>query len=143
MNSNSQLARDPQAPLPTGPIGLPKQRPAGAQLREALTALHVGGMCLAAWGEGALDAADKAVEQAAADAAGLARDRVRVRTGDLQRSIASQRISWGLAVVEAGDGLGYARTVESHTGFFNRAVDQVQQELRERVSAAMGKALFS
>ena len=47
MNSNSQLARDPQPPLPTGPIGLPKQRPAGAQLREALTALHVGGMCRA------------------------------------------------------------------------------------------------
>ena len=98
---------------------------------------------LAAWGDDALDAADKAVEQAAADAAGLARDRVPVRSGDLQRSITSQRIAWGLAVVEAGEGLGYARTVESYTGFFNKGVDQVQRELRGRVSSAMGKALFS
>ena len=31
-----------QQPLPTGPIGLTKQRPALAQLREAMTALHIG-----------------------------------------------------------------------------------------------------
>ena len=36
-----------QQPLPTGPIGLTKQRPALAQLREAMTALHVGGVCRA------------------------------------------------------------------------------------------------
>ena len=47
MNSTAQLARDPQAPLPTGPTGLPKQRPALAQLREALTAFHIGGVCRA------------------------------------------------------------------------------------------------
>ena len=94
------------------------------------------------WGEGALDAADGAVEQAAADAADMARDRVPVKSGDLQRSITSERVSWGLAKVEAGEGLGYARTVEAFSGFFNRSVDQVQQELRGRVSAAIGKAVF-
>ena len=36
-----------QQPLPTGPIGLTKQRPALAQLREAMTTLHVGGSCRA------------------------------------------------------------------------------------------------
>ena len=45
MNSTAQPDLDPQAPLPTGPIGLPKQRPAGAQLREAMTALGIHGMC--------------------------------------------------------------------------------------------------
>ena len=47
MNSTAQPDLDPQAPLPTGPTGLPKQRPALAQLREALTALHIGGVCRA------------------------------------------------------------------------------------------------
>ena len=97
---------------------------------------------LSAWGDGALQAADDAVEQAAADAADLARDRVPVSSGDLQRSITSQRVSWGLAKVEAGEGLSYARTAEKYSGFFNRSVDQVQQELRDRVSAAIGKAVF-
>ena len=45
MKSTAQPDLDPQAPLPTGPTGLPKQRPALAQLREALTALHIGGLC--------------------------------------------------------------------------------------------------
>ena len=45
MNSNAQLAQGPQAQLPTGPQPVPKQRPALAQLREALTALHIGGLC--------------------------------------------------------------------------------------------------
>ena len=47
MKSTAQLARDPQAQLPTGPIGLPKQRPALAQLREAMTALRIGRLCRA------------------------------------------------------------------------------------------------
>ena len=47
MNSTAQPAIDPQAPLPTGPRGLPKQRPALAQLREAMTALHIGRLCRA------------------------------------------------------------------------------------------------
>ena len=47
MNSTAQLALDPQAHLPTGPRGLPKQRPALAQLREAMTALHIGRLCRA------------------------------------------------------------------------------------------------
>ena len=47
MNSTAQPARDPQAPLPIGPTGLPKQRPALAQLREAMTALHIGRLCRA------------------------------------------------------------------------------------------------
>ena len=98
---------------------------------------------LSAWGDGALAAADSAVEQAAADAADLARERVPVRSGRLQRSITSERVSWGLAKVEAGEGLGYARTVEQYSGFFNRSVDQVQQELRERVSSAVATAVFS
>ena len=97
---------------------------------------------LEAWGDGALDAADQAVEQAAADAADMARDRVPVRSGDLQRSITSQRVSWGLATIEAGEGLNYARVVEARSGYFNKAVDQVQRELRGRVSAAIGKAVF-
>ena len=44
-------ATDPSSPqqqgLPTGPRGLPKQRPALAQLREAMTALHIGRLCRA------------------------------------------------------------------------------------------------
>ena len=36
-----------QGQLPTGPTGLTKQRPALAQLREAMTALHIGGVCRA------------------------------------------------------------------------------------------------
>ena len=36
-----------QQGLPTGPTGLPKQRPALAQLREAMTALHIGRLCRA------------------------------------------------------------------------------------------------
>ena len=69
------------------------------------------------WGEGALDAADEAVETAAADAADLARDRVPVRSGDLQRSIASERVSWGFSKVEVGAGAPYARVVNAGTGF--------------------------
>ena len=41
-------ARQPhQVALPTGPTGLVKQRPALAQLRVAMTALHIGGLCRA------------------------------------------------------------------------------------------------
>ena len=95
------------------------------------------------WGDGALDAADKAVETAAADAAHAARDRVPVQSGDLQQSIVSQRRGWGFAIVEAGgDDVGYARVVEARTGFFSSAVDPIQRELRDRVSAAIGKAVF-
>ena len=36
-----------QPGLPTGPRGLPKQRPALAQLRDAMTALHIGRLCRA------------------------------------------------------------------------------------------------
>ena len=36
-----------QPGLPTGPTALPKQRPALAQLREAMTALHIGRLCRA------------------------------------------------------------------------------------------------
>ena len=36
-----------QQGLPTGPIGLPKQRPALAQLRDAMTALHISRLCRA------------------------------------------------------------------------------------------------
>ena len=97
---------------------------------------------LQAWGDDALAAADDAVEQAAADAAESARATVRVRTGDLQRSIESERVSWGLAKVEVGEGAPYARVVNARTGFFSRAVDTVQQELRSRVSVAIGKAVF-
>lgn len=97
---------------------------------------------LSAWGDGALHAADVEVEKAAADMADLARDRVPVRSGDLLRSITSERISWGLAKVEVGEGLSYARTIESYSGFFNKGVDEVQRELRTRVSIAIGKAVF-
>ena len=48
---------------------------------------------LESWGDGVLAAADDAVETAAADAADLARGAVRVRTGRLQRSVTSQRLS--------------------------------------------------
>ena len=37
----------PQPGLPTGLVGLPKQRPALARLREAMTALHIGRLCRA------------------------------------------------------------------------------------------------
>ena len=53
-NSSTSLQQDAtppsnpqQAGLPTGPTGLPKQRPALAQLREAMTALHIGRLCRA------------------------------------------------------------------------------------------------
>ena len=96
------------------------------------------------WGDRVVAAADDAVVVAAADAASLARDRVRVRTGDLQRSITSQRIAWGFAVVEAGsDGVGYARVVEARTRFFSTPVDKIQRQLRARVSSAIGRAAFS
>ena len=65
------------------------------------------------WGDDALAAADGAVETAAADAASGARAAVPVRTGNLQRSITSQRLAWGLAVVEAGEGVAYVRPIES------------------------------
>ena len=94
------------------------------------------------WGDGALAAADGAVETAAADAADMARAAVPVRSGDLQRSIESERVSWGLAKVEAGSGAPYAAIVNARTGFFSRPVDTVQQELRGRVSTAIGKAVF-
>ena len=75
---------------------------------------------------------------AAADAAGLARDAVRVRTGDLQRSITSERVEWAFAVVEAGGpSAPHVRPVEKHTGFFNRSVDTIEQELRDRVAGAI------
>ena len=91
-----------------------------------------------AWGESALDAADDEVVRAAADAAGLARDAVRVRTGDLQRSITSERVEWAFAVVEAGGpSAPHVRPVEKHTGFFNRSVDTIEQELRDRVAGAI------
>ena len=61
-----------------------------------------------AWGDDVLQAADSAVTQAAADAADNARAAVPVRSGDLQRSITSERVSWGLAKVEAGSGAPYA-----------------------------------
>ena len=94
------------------------------------------------WGDGVLVAADEAVTQAAGDAADLARAAVAVDTGALQRSITSEHVSWGLALVEAGEGIGYARTIEAHSGFFNRSVDTIQQELRERVSGAIVRAVF-
>ena len=95
-----------------------------------------------AWGDDALAAADDAVEQAASDAAESARAAVPVRSGDLQRSIESERVSWGFAKVEVGESAPYARVVDARTGFFSRPVDTVQQELRTRVSAAIGKAVF-
>ena len=97
---------------------------------------------LQAWGDDVLQAADSAVEEAAADAASGARAAVPVRSGDLQRSIESERVSWGLAKVEVGEGAPYARVVNARTGFFSRPVDTVQRELRERVSSAIGKAVF-
>ena len=45
--SINEADQDRQAHLPTGPTGLTKQRPALAQLREALTAFHIGGVCRA------------------------------------------------------------------------------------------------
>ena len=98
---------------------------------------------LESWGADALDAADEAVTQAASDAADLARDAVRVRTGDLQRSIQSERVEWGLAVVEAGGpSAPHVRPVEKHSAFFNRSVDTIEQELRGRVAGAIIEAAF-
>ena len=94
------------------------------------------------WGDDVVNAADEAVEEAASDAADMARAAVPVRSGDLQRSITSERVSWGLAKVEAGSGAPYARIVDKRTGFFTVPVDQVQQELRDRVAAAIVGAAF-
>ena len=97
---------------------------------------------LSAWGDDVVAAADAAVVEAASDAATLAREAVPVDTGALQRSITSEHVSWGLALVEAGEGIPYTRTIEKRSGFFNRSVDTVQQELRERVSGAIVRAVF-
>ena len=93
-----------------------------------------------AWGGAALDAADDAIERAAADSADIARATVPVDTGDLQGTIASRRIEPFLSVVEAGGPAApHVRPVEKRTGFFNRAVDQVEEDLRDRVAGAIQK----
>ena len=81
-----------------------------------------------------LDAADEAIQEAASDAADLARAAVPVDTGDLRGSIESHRGGWGEAFVQAGGSSApHVRPVEARTGFFNRAVDEVEADLRERV----------
>ena len=98
---------------------------------------------LQAWGEVALEAADGAVVEAAADAADLARDAVPVDSGDLQRSITSERVAWGIAVVEAGGpSAPHVRPIEAATGFFNKSVDTIEADLRERIAGAVIEAAY-
>ena len=89
-----------------------------------------------------LEAADEAIQEAASDAADLARADVPVDTGDLLGSIESHRGRWGEAFVYAGGSSApYVRPVESRTGFFNRAVDEVEADLRERIVNRLSGAL--
>ena len=81
-----------------------------------------------------LEAADEAVQEAATDAANLARADVPVDTGDLFGSIESSRGGWGEAFVQAGGSSApHVRPVELRTGFFNHAVDTIEADLRERI----------
>ena len=83
-----------------------------------------------------LEAADDAIQEAATDAANLARADVPVDTGDLFGSIESSRGGWGEAFVQAGGpSAPHVRPVESRTGFFNHAVDTIEADLRERIVA--------
>ena len=81
-----------------------------------------------------LEAADDAIQEAATDAADLARAAVPVDTGDLLGSIGSDRGGWGEAFIQAGGSSApHVRPVEARTGFFNRAVDEVEADLRARI----------
>ena len=67
-------------------------------------------------------------------AADLARADVPVDTGALRGSIESGPAGLGAAFVQAGGpSAPHVRPVESRTGFFNRAVDEVEADLRERI----------
>ena len=79
------------------------------------------------WGADAVGAAEEAMTLAASDAADLARATVPVDTGALRDSITSRSLEPFVVVVEAGGpSAPHVRPVEEDTGFFNRAVDEVE-----------------
>ena len=93
------------------------------------------------WAEGASDAADEAIQTAGADAADLVQENAPVLTGRLRGSVTHDRVKWGLVVVEVGQGIPYTRPQESRTTFFNRSINQVEDELLERVASAVERTM--
>ena len=87
------------------------------------------------WGDAQLRQLDQAVEETALGAVESAQADVRVDSGDLEASIAAHRVGWGHMLVSAGEGLGYARRVESIDAYFNPSIQQARDDLRRRVLA--------
>ena len=94
------------------------------------------------FGDVAIAAADEAVQEAALEGAGAVSANVPVLTGALRATIRHEHLKWGLAVISAGEGVDYAKAVESRRAFFNRSVKPIQLGLLERVSDAIQKAAF-
>ena len=80
-----------------------------------------------------IDAADEAVVEAASEGADLVRAAAPVDTGRLRASVTHTHHGWGLAVIEAGEGIPYTRPQEARTKFFNRSISVVQVGLAERL----------
>ena len=89
-----------------------------------------------------LDAADEAVEEAASEGADLVRAAAPVDTGRLRASVTHTKHGWGLAVIEAGEGVAYTRPQEARTKFFNRSISVVQVGLAERVVEKIKREAF-
>ena len=89
------------------------------------------------------DAADEAVLGAAVEGADAARANVPVVTGALQATIRHEHLKWGLAIIVAGEGVDYAKPVESsRSAFFNRSVKPIQLGLLERVRDKIQEKAF-
>ena len=87
-------------------------------------------------------AADEAVQEAGAEGADAVRTNVPVVTGRLQATIRHEHLKWGLAIIVAGEGVDYAKAVESRRAFFNRSVKPIQLGLLERVRDKIQEAAF-
>ena len=92
-------------------------------------------------GADAVDAADDAVQTAGADAADLVQENAPLLTGRLRGSVTHDHLTWGLVVIEVGQGVPYTRPQESKTAFFNRSINQVEGELLQRVGDAVERTM--
>ena len=94
------------------------------------------------FGDAAIEAADEAVAEAAVEGAGHVRSAAPVDTGRLRASVTHTHHGWGLATIEAGEGVPYMRAQEARLKFFNRSISEVQTGLLERVSSAIQAKAF-